>query len=117
MTKDTMYGKKPVPCEKKKDHGGLGTALGAVMGSADRNIAIEFECGDCCKKVLNGQEISIVGNFIILKPDNKEELMVKLFSGGALVERQTAEVAVIPINRICSIEFGAVELDDMCDYD
>ncbi len=90
----------------------LAEVLTAASCPTDRNIAIEFECGGCCKKVLNGEFIDVLGSFVILRPRRNEYLTVKLFSGGVLAELQTADVIIIPVDRICSIEFGAVELDN-----
>jgi len=113
MQKDAINHDKAME-EKKKKRSDLNAVLSAVLGTSDRNIAIEFECGGCCKKVMNGQEIDVIGNFVILKPTRNEELLVKLFSAGTLVEQQTAQAIIIPIDHICAIEFGAVELDDEC---
>ena len=82
-----------------------------IVRPVTRNIAIEFECGDCCKKVLNGESIVVTDCFVILRPAIGERLEIKLFSGGELVERQRADIIVIPIDHVCSIEFGAVEID------
>jgi hypothetical protein len=74
-------------------------------------IAIEFECGDCCKKVLNGAKIFFKDYFVILLPAEGEFLLLKLFSCGKLVEKQVLAKIVIPVKRICSVEFGAIEID------
>ncbi len=90
----------------------LDEVLGDIIARpASRNIAIEFECGECCKKVLNGESIVVADCFVILRPAIGERLVIKLFSGGELVERQRADIIVIPIDHICSIEFGAEEID------
>jgi hypothetical protein len=90
----------------------LAEVLATASCPTERNIAIEFECGGCCKKVLNGEYIDVLGSFVILRPRRNQDLIVKLFSGGELAELQTADVIIIPVDRICSIEFGAVELDN-----
>jgi hypothetical protein len=81
-----------------------------IVRPTTRNIAIEFECGDCCKKVLNGESIAVTACFVTLRPAIGEQLEVKLFSEGKLVERQRVQIIVIPIDHICSIEFGVVEV-------
>jgi len=91
----------------------LAEVLATASCPTERNIAIEFECGGCCKKVLNGEYLDVLGSFVILRPRRNQDLTVKLFSGGVLAEIQTADVIIIPIDRICSIEFGAVELDNV----
>ncbi len=90
----------------------LEEVLATATNQTNRNIAIEFECGHCCKKVLNGEFIDVLGSYVVLRPARNQDLMIKVFSAGVLVERQTADVIIIPVDRICSIEFGAVEIDD-----
>lgn len=91
------------------------TLLGNLISNNNtaRNIAIEFECGDCCKKVLNGDRlIPIISlGIVVLLPPNGASLLIKLFSGAERVETQMARAIVIPIDRICAIEFGAVQVD------
>jgi hypothetical protein len=100
-------GKRKVNCAED-----LEEVLGEIIvPPTSRNIAIEFECGECCKKVLNGASIAVTDCFVILRPAMGEQLEVKLFSEGRLVERQRVQIIVIPIDHICSIEFGAVEVD------
>lgn len=81
--------------------------------ATDRNIAIEFECGDCCKKVLNGQQIIPIVSLgiVVLLPPNGEYLLVKLFGEEDIIETQIARAIVIPLDRICAVEFGAQQVD------
>jgi hypothetical protein len=94
------------------------TLLGNLTtnNAAARNIAIEFECGDCCKKVLNGDRlIPIISlGIVVLLPPSGSTLLIKLFSGGQRVETQMARAIIIPIDRICAVEFGAVQVDGVC---
>ncbi|MGI6707078.1 MAG: hypothetical protein ACOX6S_12915 [Clostridia bacterium] len=90
----------------------LEKVLETASNQVNRNIAIQFECGHCCKKVLYGQYIDVLGSYVVLRPMRNEDLIIKVFSAGELVERQRADVIIIPVDRICSIEFGAVEIDD-----
>jgi len=88
--------------------------IGSLCHHKNNNkIAIEFDCGGCCKKVLNGERlIPIVGlGVVVLLPDRGDHLLVKLFGEDAIIERQLVRAIVIPIDRICSVEFGAVEID------
>lgn len=78
-----------------------------VDGLCGKNkITIEFECGDCCKKVSNGAFFFFFFNFVVLLPSKDEFLTIKLFNGGNLVEKEKAKVIVIESRRICSFEFG-----------
>ncbi|NPV54441.1 MAG: hypothetical protein HPY71_13150 [Firmicutes bacterium] len=74
-------------------------------------IAVEFECDDCCKKALNAKILTIVDGFLILVGFNKGCILVKTISGGELVEKEVVRAIVIPLNRVCSVEFGAVQVD------
>ncbi|RPF46547.1 hypothetical protein EDD75_0784 [Thermodesulfitimonas autotrophica] len=74
-------------------------------------IAVEFECGGCCKKVLNAACLDYhCGNFL-LWPEYLEYLVIKTFSCGEVVERECALGIIIPASRVCSIEFGAMQVD------
>lgn len=74
-------------------------------------IGIEFECGDCCKKVINGSRLFFVFGLAILLPAKGDCLFVKLFSGGKLVDKEIVRAIVIPVKRICSIEIEPVQVD------
>ena len=113
MLNDSVNYDEAVAAAKRKNNigGCLEDVLGGIINPTNRNIAIEFECGGCCKKVLNGEDIDVIGNCVVLRPAANERLEVKLFSGGVLVERQRVRFIIIPIERICAIEFGARELD------
>lgn len=67
-------------------------------------IGIEFFCGECCKKVTNGQFIFFVPGFINLLPPAGEQLKLKIFSDGELVEVQKLRSIFIAIDKLCSIE-------------
>ena len=73
------------------------------------NIAIQFECGECCKKVFYGESIAVIGCFIVLRPAAGRRLKVKLFCGGRVADVQWTQVIIIPIDKISSIEIGAEE--------
>lgn len=77
------------------------------------DIAIEFDCGDCCKKVSNGERLIVIVSLgvVVLLPDHDKLLHIKLFGDEGIIERQKADAIVIPIDHICSIEFGAKEID------
>lgn len=88
----------------------------AANNAVDNDIAIEFECGACCKKVLNGERLFpiISLGIVVLLPRQGEFLDVKLFGEEGIIERQIARAIIIPIDRICSIEFGAQQVNGPC---
>lgn len=87
------------------------TLLDGFSLDGESRIAIEFECGNCCKKVLNGAKIIIIFDFVILLPRHRETLLLKVFSDGKVVDKQIMSSIIIPFDKICSFEFGAIEID------
>lgn len=79
--------------------------------STKKKIGLEFECGDCCKKVLNGAKLFFYKGVAILFPRKGDCLFLKLFSGGNLVDEETMRAIIIPVKRICSIEIEPVEVE------
>ncbi|MCL6560602.1 MAG: hypothetical protein K6U74_17765 [Firmicutes bacterium] len=77
----------------------------------DKKIGIEFECGDCCKKVINGSKLFFIKNFAVLLPAHGDCLFMKVFSSGKLVDKQIMRKIIIPIDRICAIEIDPVQID------
>ena len=73
-------------------------------------IAVEFECDDCCKKALNARILRVIGEFLVLVGFEDACIVVKTISGGQLVERELVRAIVIPLERVCSIEIGAVQI-------
>jgi len=76
-----------------------------------KRIAIEFECGDCCKKVLNGAKIFTFKGLLFLLPSRGECLFLKVISCGKVAEKQILNFIIIPLERVCAIEFGAIQVD------
>lgn len=76
-----------------------------------RPIAVEFSCGDCSKKALNAKVKDICAGLLILAPFDAQGIDIKVFCGGALVERESAQAVVIPLERVCAVEVGAREVD------
>ncbi|MCL6448760.1 MAG: hypothetical protein K6U04_11515 [Armatimonadetes bacterium] len=77
----------------------------------DKKIGIEFECGDCCKKVINGSKLFFIKNFAVLLPAHDDCLFMKVFSGGKLVDEQIMRKILIPVDRICAIEIDPEQVD------
>lgn len=76
-----------------------------------KKIGIEFECGDCCKKVINGSKLFFIKKFAILLPAHGDCLFMKVFSGGKLVDKQIMRAIIIAVDRICAIEIEPVQVD------
>ena len=76
-----------------------------------RPIAVEFSCGDCSKKAFNAKVKDICAGLLILTLFDAGGIVIKVFCGGCLVETETAQVVVIPLERVCAVEVGAREVD------
>ncbi len=74
----------------------------------DKVVDVEFECGECCKKVFGGR-LALIGNdFILLSQVHlSKPILVKAFSAGKLVVKEFVESIIIPFDRVCSIEIRA----------
>lgn len=75
-------------------------------------MALEIDCGGCCKKVLNVGligDIPEMGLTDVLPPEG-ERLFILTFNHGNLVDLQSAEGALVLAQRICSIERNVSEL-------
>ncbi|WP_422445649.1 hypothetical protein [Thermoanaerobacterium sp. DL9XJH110] len=90
---------------------GVESAINKMKHEGDKKIGIEFECGDCCKKVINGSHLFFLGNFAILLPEPGDCLFLKVISGGKIVDKEIMKKIIIPANRICSIEIDPVQVD------
>ncbi|AKX93887.1 hypothetical protein [Neomoorella thermoacetica] len=90
---------------------GLESALNEMQNDGEKEIGIEFECGDCCKKVINGSKLFFIMNFAVLLPARGDCLFMKVFSGGKLVDKQIMRAIIIPVERICAIEIQPVQVD------
>lgn len=84
--------------------------LGKLVDKKKR-IAVEFECGECCKKVLNGAKIVPLKGLLFLLPAKGECLFLKVISCGKIAEKQILNFIIIPLDRVCAIEFGAIQVD------
>jgi hypothetical protein len=76
-----------------------------------KRVAVEFECGECCKKVVNGAKVFAVKNLLFLLPAKGECLFLKVISCGKIVDKQILSFIIIPFDRVCAIEFGTVQVD------
>jgi len=74
-------------------------------------IGIEFECGECCKKVLNGSKLFLINKFVVLLPAPGDCLFLKMFGGGKLLDKQIMRAIAIPFNNLCAIEIQPVQID------
>lgn len=78
-------------------------------------FGIEFFCGECCKKVINGQFIFFIPGFICLLPPAGEHLTLKIFSEGELVEVQKLTSICVAIDKLCAIEGNPKQVWPACD--
>lgn len=66
--------------------------------------AVQFKCGDCCKKASNTRLVGIAGGFLLLAPFGLCGIVVELFGPTGVIDTQTARFVLIPLDNICSLE-------------
>jgi hypothetical protein len=70
-------------------------------------VAVEFECGKCCKKACNARIVGIGGGFLSLAAFNPcPGIVIKLFGEEGVIDTEYAQCALIRLDRVCSIEVG-----------
>ncbi|MGQ9698412.1 MAG: hypothetical protein ACUVRO_10505 [Armatimonadota bacterium] len=91
----------------------LESLIDRLTEKGTHTIAVEFECGACCKKVLNGRRLIVIPvlNVLVLLPDCGECLHLKLFCAHKLVEEQEMRAIIINLNNVKAIEIGAEQID------
>ena len=69
---------------------------------------VEYECGDCCRKVVNVEKIIPLFflGIVLLLPPCGECLTVKNLEKGSVFGKQFFKSLVIPIEKICSFGFS-----------
>lgn len=83
----------------------------AKCDGEDPIFAVQFQCGECVKKVLHVADIDFFDGVAVLTPRRGHFLVIKLFCDGKLTDKQLARAIVVPIERICSVEVGAIEIE------
>ncbi|MGI6067003.1 MAG: hypothetical protein ACOYI2_11080 [Bacillota bacterium] len=74
-------------------------------------ISVEYECGDCCNKIVNIADVELVGGVALeFFPPQEGCLVLKVFSGGKLAETRILNSIIVFIDQLISAEFNAVEL-------
>jgi len=91
----------------------LESLIDRLTEKGTHTIAVEFECGACCKKVLNGRRLIVIPvlNVLVLLPACDEFLHLKLFCE-ELVEEQKMRAIIINLNNVKAIEIGAWQISD-----
>ena len=69
--------------------------------------AIEFKCGNCCKKASNVRIMGISGGLLLLAPFDLSGIVIELFGEGGIIDTETARFLLIPWDNICSLEVMA----------
>jgi|GEM_PF-939685 len=103
----------PVPDDAKDDPvlQSLGSLIDRLTQGGSESIALEFECGACCKKVLNGRTLIVIPGFVVLLPATGDFLLLKVFCDGCLVEKQRMRAIIVNRDNLKAIEIGAVQVD------
>ena len=91
----------------------LTSLIEGLTEKGTHTIAVEFECGACCKKVLNGKKLIVIPvlNVLVLLPAPGQFLILKFFCDGCLVEKQRMRAIIIRLDNVKAIEIGAEQID------
>lgn len=104
----------PLP-EETKDMSlqSLETLIERLTDNGKHRIAVEFECGACCKKVSNGAKLIVIPilNVLVLLPSSDDSLLLKFFCDGCLVEKEKIKAIIIRLDNVKAIEIGAAQED------
>lgn len=77
------------------------------IGCSEKNrFAMQFQCGQCCKKVSNIAGflgIPVKDGFVWVFAHPHECLLVETFCAGKMIEKQIATNIVVPFSHFCSI--------------
>lgn len=81
-------------------------------GDPDKlRVTVLFECDGCCVKALDGRIADVVRGFLVLVARDDSFILVKIMSDGKLVDKEVVKVIIIPLDKICAIEIGALQVD------
>jgi len=69
--------------------------------------AVEFKCGNCCKKASNTRLIGISRGLLLLAPFDLSGIVVELFGEAGVINTEIARLVLIPWNNVCSLEVMA----------
>ena len=70
-------------------------------------VAVEFECGKCCKKACNARIVGVGGGFLSLAAFNPcPGIVIKLFGEEGVIDTEYAQCTLIRLDRVCNIEVG-----------
>lgn len=74
--------------------------------------AIEFKCGNCCKKASNARLIGICGGLLVLVPFDLSGVVIELFGEEGVINTETARLVLIPLDNVCSLEVMAPQVNN-----
>ena len=80
--------------------------VGIAQVDEDIRAAVEYSCGDCCKRLSNAfiAVVFIPLNLVVVFPPEGECLKLETFCGGKLVQKQILTSSIILLDRVCSFE-------------
>jgi hypothetical protein len=62
-------------------------------------------------KASDGKIAEVVDGFLVLVAKEDSFIKVKAISDGELVDKELVKVIIIPVDRICAVEIGALQID------
>jgi hypothetical protein len=73
--------------------------------------AVEFKCGNCCKKASGARLVGICGGLLLLAPFNRSGIVIELFGEEGVINTETAIFVLIPLDNVCSLEVMGVGMN------
>jgi hypothetical protein len=89
----------------------IGTLLRQCTNATTLPWAIEFKCGNCCKKASGARLVGICGGLLILAPFDPSGIIVELFGEEGVINTETARLVLIPLDNVCSLEVIALDVN------
>ncbi|MGE5592365.1 MAG: hypothetical protein ACM3X3_01615 [Betaproteobacteria bacterium] len=102
--------KKPIDSGFVPHSHPLLSALKHIGDPDSLRVTVDFQCGECCKKVLNAKILKATDEFLVLGSCEDTCVVVKTVSDGEVVETELVRAIAIPLDRVCSIGVGAVQV-------
>lgn len=72
----------------------------------DFTVAVEFECGGCCRKAYNATIADVLDGVLILVAGECDPIVVKVICPRECEEKEYAQIVIIPLDKISSVEIA-----------
>ncbi|HHY33899.1 MAG TPA: hypothetical protein GX515_12930 [Firmicutes bacterium] len=102
--------KRPVDSGFVPHSNPLLSALKHIGDPDSLRVTVDFQCGECCKRVINAKILKATDEFLVLGSCEDSCVVVKTISDGEVIGTELVKAIAIPLDRVCCIEVGAVQV-------